>query len=69
MIIGQIVDRCCVAASNRSVIKYFISRLKYGHKTWKTISRPTRKQIMCDVIERHEGNWRLYLSVTSKGGL
>lgn len=46
------------------VIKYFISRLRHGYKTWATVPRDERKKILREVIRIHEENRQLYREVT-----
>ena len=62
--IYQIVSRCHVGESNRQVIKYFISRLKHGYKTWIGVPRDKRKEILREIIKIHEENRQLYREVT-----
>lgn len=62
--IYQIVSRCHVGDSNKKVIKYFISRLKHGYKTWIGVPRDERKKILREVIKIHEENRQLYREVT-----
>jgi hypothetical protein len=60
-IIRQIVDRCHVGQSNRSVIKYFVSRLRKG--AWKLMPREDRKKYLRWVIQAHAENRSLYRMV------
>lgn len=62
-IIKQIVDRCYVADSNRKVIRYLVSRLRRGYRTFRTLSRPQRRELMAQAIAVHQKNRRLYIKV------
>lgn len=66
-IVRQIVGRCHVGQSNRAVIKYFVSRLKHGHATWRALSRVERKTWLRHIIRAHNENRGLYSYVM--GGL
>jgi hypothetical protein len=59
-IVEMIVGRCHVGESNRAVIRYFVSRLKRGYKTWRKMPRPERKQWLTWVIRAHAANRELY---------
>jgi hypothetical protein len=59
-IVRQIVDRCHVGQSNRAVIRYFVSRLKHGHATWRALPVAERKQWLRWVIAAHAANRGLY---------
>ena len=63
--IRQIVNRCHVSDSNRKVIRYVISRLKAGFRTYRKMSRSQRHTLMRQVIEVHERNRELYRRVMS----
>jgi hypothetical protein len=58
--IRQIVGRCHVSQSNLAVIRYVISRLKHGYKTWLTLDKAARKDLLREIIEAHAENKRLY---------
>jgi hypothetical protein len=62
-IVHQIVDRRHVGESNREVIRYFISRLRDGMATWRTMSRAERKKWLRWVIKAHGENRALYQKV------
>jgi cytochrome c-type biogenesis protein CcmH/NrfF len=62
-IVSQIVDRCYVGQSNRQVIRYFISRLKHGYRTWAKMPRNERRQWLVWVIACHADNRKLYREV------
>ena len=61
--IERIVDRCHVFDSNRSVIRYVISRLKHGHKTWCGIDRELRRSYLKLIIRHHKQNLDVYVQV------
>ena len=63
--IRRIVDRCHVGESNRKVIRYFVSRLKAGHRTWRSLTSRQRRGILRDIIKTHALNRKVYLTVTS----
>ena len=58
--VTQIVGRCHVGQSNRSVIRYFVSRLKSGYATWRTLNRKDRKQWLLWIITEHAENRATY---------
>lgn len=62
-IVRQIVGRRHVGDSNRTVIRYFISRLKRGYATWAGMPRAERKQWLRWVVEAHAENRGLYTFV------
>lgn len=64
-IVQQIVGRCHVYQSNRSVIRYFISRLKNGYRMWSVLSRTERKRYMRWIIAAHAANRAQYVRVMS----
>jgi len=66
-IVRQIVNRCHVGQSHRSVIRYFVSRLKAGYRTWARLPRAERRQWMAWVIQTHESNRALYRQVMGGG--
>lgn len=59
-IVRQIVNRCHVGDSDRQVIRYFISRLKHGYATWRTLTRAERKQWLGWIVATHAENRGLY---------
>ena len=61
--IRQIVNRCHISESNRQVIYYLISRLKDGKKTYWTIPKVERKQILKAIIQYHRENKQMYYDV------
>ena len=64
--VRSIVGRRHVAESNRTVIRYFVSRLKKG--AWPKLGRGERKQWMRWVIAAHRENRELYRYVM-RGGM
>jgi hypothetical protein len=63
-IVRQIVNRCHVGESNRTVIRYVVSRLRHGYRTFHAMSREQRHLLMRDAIEVHRTNRDLYIRVT-----
>jgi hypothetical protein len=61
--VEMIVGRCHVGQSNRAVIRYFISRLKHGYRTWIALPKAERKQWLQWVIQAHQANGSLYTYV------
>ena len=59
-IVTQIVDRCHVADSMRDVLRYVISRMKDGKRTWRGLSRHERRAIVSEMCKRHRANRDLY---------
>jgi hypothetical protein len=58
--VTSIVGRCHVGESNRKVIRYFISRLKRGYKTWHALPKAERKQWLKWIVQAHAENRGLY---------
>jgi acyl-CoA reductase-like NAD-dependent aldehyde dehydrogenase len=63
--IRQIVGRCHVGRSHRSVIRYVVSRLRQGYSTWRTLPREARREILRNIIAQHDENRAEYRSVMS----
>jgi hypothetical protein len=61
--IRQIVNRCHVSDSNRTVIRYIISRLRDGYTTFRAMPRRQRRLLMRDAIAVHKANRALYTRV------
>jgi len=59
-IVCQIVGRCHVSESNRTIIRYFISRLKQKERTWRGLSKSDRREWLRQIIECHSLNVGLY---------
>jgi hypothetical protein len=64
-IIRQIVGRCHVSDSNRTVIRYFVSRLRKEYSTLRDMPRSQRREQLRAVIEEHAANRKLFQKVTS----
>ena len=62
-IVRNIVDRCHVGTRYVDVLKYLVSRINGGYKTWKTLTRAQRKEIMRVAFARHRANNKLFRSV------
>ena len=58
---SKCADKCHADASNKSVIRFAITRLKPG--VWNKISRSSRKEAMQAIINRHAKNSELYAFV------
>lgn len=63
MIVSQIVGRCHVGQSNRAVLRYFVSRLRHGYRTWAALPRMEHRQWMRWVFREHKANRELYRAV------
>lgn len=61
--VRQILGRVHVGQSNRAAIRYFVSRLRNGHRTWRTLSRSDRREWMQAVLRQHAANRAEYRSV------
>jgi hypothetical protein len=59
-IIRQIVNRRYAGDSNRTIIRYVVSRLRDGYATFHALSREQRRSLMRDAIKVHEANRQLY---------
>ena len=59
--IDQIVGRCHVHESNRSVVRYAVSRLKKG--AWEKLTPVSRLSFLRACIESHRDNRELYHDV------
>lgn len=63
-IIAQIINRDChVSMSNRAVIRYVISRLKHGYRTFMELAKSDRRSFMEQCVWQHSQNWQLYVDV------
>ena len=56
----QCVGRLHVGESNRTVIRYVISRLVNKHRTFRAMSRSRRRAVMQQCVEAHRQNRELY---------
>lgn len=63
--IRQIVGRCHVSDSNLRVIRYVLSRLRNGFKTFKAWPRNERRKFLRLVVKEHAANKRLFSEVMS----
>lgn len=61
----QIVGRCFCGDSNRKVIRYVITRMNNGMKTFKSLDRSSKKSFMRSIIEIHDRNRRVYSLVNA----
>ena len=59
-IVRQIVARRPVWISYRTVLRYFISRLKGGEAQWKQMTRSQRHTWMKQVFSEHKANREEY---------
>lgn len=59
-IIECIVDRCHVGMSDLSVIRYLLSRLVEGRKTFFGFNRRTRHAWIRAALQQHHRNQNLY---------
>ena len=62
MISNQIVDRCHVADSNRTVIRYLLSRMK-SYRAYRAHPKKERHALLREAIDRHAVNRKLYQRV------
>ena len=63
-IVKQIIDRDChVAETNRTVIRYVVSKLRGGWQTFRSLPKSDRRQLMQQCIQQHRDNRKLYLAV------
>lgn len=60
-LIRQIVGRCHVNDSDRTVIRYVISRLRLGYATFRGMPPKQRRALLREVIATHRKNQALYL--------
>lgn len=58
--IAMIVSRCHANDSYMSVIRYVVSRLNKGYKTFETLPRKQRRGMMRKIIKEHRENRELY---------
>lgn len=62
-ILSQIVGRCHVSMTDREVVRYVISRLRYGRLTFRSMTLKDRKQLVNETIRLHHENIELYAYV------
>ena len=61
--IERLVSRCHVGESNLAVIRYVISRLADGRRTFLALPRDKRRYLMTESIRHHQANRDLYGAV------
>ena len=66
-IVHMIVDKLHVGTSNRGVIKYLVSRMACGYKTYKAMSKASRRSMIRQALERHAYNQELYRYTMRRG--
>lgn len=59
-IIRQIVGRCHVDDSYSAVIRYVISRMAHGYKSFNTLPRWKRKAMLRQIVRVHRENREFY---------
>ena len=65
--IEQIVGRIHVSCSDFEAIRYVVSRMKQGRRTFLAMKREHRRRILETVAQTHRANRELYRQVM--GGL
>lgn len=55
-IITMIVDRCHVDDTNRRVIRAVVESMREGHKTFSSLPKSGRRQLIEQAITRHRRN-------------
>lgn len=61
--VRQIVGRIHVGESNLAAIRYVVSRLRDGHRTFRQMPRKDRRRLMRQIVQAHQDNFRLYVHV------
>jgi hypothetical protein len=61
--IAMIVNRCHVGESAREVIRYVRSRMVKG--AWRKLDPETRRAAIAQILDQHEHNRGVYVSVMS----
>ncbi len=59
-ILSRIVGNCHVGESYLSVIRTVISKMREGHKTFKSLGPKSRRTILREIIKTHKRNRQLY---------
>jgi len=59
-IINQIVDRIHVGTGKLDVIRFVVGHMKNGYKTFKALSKDSRRDLIRKAWERHGYNQELY---------
>lgn len=62
-IVSAIVDKQHASMHWRRVLRIVIGRMKGGKTGYKRLDRETRRQIACEVHERHQQNAAIYRAV------
>ena len=63
LITDMIVDRCNVADRYPEVLRYVISRMREGKRSWRSLERNVRREYLKAIIGRHKINRELYRRV------
>jgi len=66
-IVHMIVDRLHVGESNRGVIKYLVSKMACGLKTYKAMGKASRRAMIRQALARHAENRNTYNYVMGGG--
>jgi|GEM_PF-778497 len=65
-IVKQIINRDChVGESNRTVVRYVISKLKNGYESFRKMPKADRRMLIEQCIKQHRGNFKEYVEVMS----
>ena len=59
-IISQIVDRLDVRTGKLAVVRYVISRMKNGYKTFRALPKASKRDIIKRALGQHRDNQVLY---------
>ena len=65
-LLRNIVSRCHITDSNRTVIRYAVSRLRRGSRLFFALPRTERRDFMRACIQLHAANRRLYKKVQQR---
>ncbi len=66
-VVSMIVGRRHVGEGYLSVVRYVLSRLRGGRKSFLACDRESRRELISHIIKTHRQNRRIYTQVT--GGL
>jgi acyl-CoA reductase-like NAD-dependent aldehyde dehydrogenase len=61
--IAQIVGRCHVGERYSEVLRYLISRLRHGKRTWRAMDRARRREVLRILVDEHDENREVYAQV------
>jgi acyl-CoA reductase-like NAD-dependent aldehyde dehydrogenase len=64
-ILRRIIGNLHVSASNRTVIRHVVARLKGGYQGYRQSSRAQRGALLRRIIKIHADNRKLYVAVMS----